>query len=118
MRKRNFKPSADGLQLEDRLVLSAVLPVLTIGTYNQVEKQIDHSFSKLLKNGNVPQLEASLTATSHRIPYGGQNLQPTWMADVSGISHYPDVAPAYQQVKADLTSYIQYGVSSGTFVVR
>ncbi|WP_250846923.1 hypothetical protein [Aquisphaera insulae] len=98
----------------------AAVPVLTGSTYNSVLKSIDRAAGTYAKTHNATQFDAALSAISHKLPYGHDQLFPTWQDDES---IYDPGTPGsglamVKQLKVDLKDYVQSSVSDGTIRVR
>jgi hypothetical protein len=105
--------------MESRELLSGALPVLTMETYNAVVSDVENVMGTLAKTHHFSAAHLSLTNLSSRIPFGRQELSPTWAGDL-GI--YSPQAPRsgltmHSQILSDLNRYIEGGVNAGTFRV-
>ncbi len=103
--------------MESRALLSGVLPVLTVQTYDTVIADVKNVMGTLAKTHNFSAAQHSLTQLSFKIPFGGQQLSPTWIADLGIYSaQVPRSGLAMQnQILVDLNQYIEAGVTAGTF---
>ncbi len=105
--------------MESRELLSGVVPVLTMQTYNAVVGDVKNVMGTLAKTHNFSAAQLSLTNLSSSIPFGRQELSPTWVGDLGIYSpQVPRSGLAMQnQILGDLNRYIDGGVSAGTFRV-
>jgi hypothetical protein len=99
---------------------AAFVPVLTQKTYQNALHQIDRAAGTFAKTHNEAAFVASLSQISRKIPYGHDQLFPTWQDD-AGI--YDATVPGsgvamVRQLKADLKDYVQTAVASGTIAYR
>jgi hypothetical protein len=97
-----------------------ITPVLSNKTYQSAFAQIDHAAGTFAKTHNATAFDAALARISRTLPYGFQQLYPTWQSD-EGI-YDPTVQGSgvqmVKQFKADLVSFVQGGVAARTFTVR
>lgn len=105
--------------MESKELLSGGLPVLTMQAYNAVVGDVENVMGTLAKTHDFRAAQFSLTKLSSRIPFGRQELSPTWVGDL-GI--YSPQAPRsglkmQRQILGDLNLYIEGGVGAGTFRV-
>lgn len=120
MSKPNRRAVLEVESLEGKVAPSAFLPVLTQRTFNQVLHQIDNAAGTYAKTQNARQFDFALAQISRRVPFGRANLYPVWQADegiYSGVKDGSGLAMV-RQIKADLVSYVQAGVSAGAFRFR
>ena len=115
--RRRFPISVESL--EGKALLSA-LPTLSQSTYADVLKQVDRSAGTFAKTHDENAFVASLSRISSRIPYGHDQLFPTWQAD-AGI--YDSTVPGsgvamVRQLKADLKDYVQTALADGSIALR
>jgi hypothetical protein len=126
MSKRQFRPTVDGVQLEDRLVLSTVsiaqrapVAVLTTHTYYQVLVGIDNAFRSWAHSngGNAAflRLEHDLAVQAVRVPFGNANLVPQIPGSLANLT-LGNANLVRNQVKFGLRSYIQQGLGTGSFI--
>jgi hypothetical protein len=117
------KPSgrvAPGVEvMESRALPSGALPVLTMHTYNDVVADVRNVMGTLAKTHNFNGAAVSLAGVSSNIPYGRQQLFPTWLGDL-GI--YSPLVPGsgllmQRKILLDLNQDILNGVSHGLFLV-
>ena len=68
------------------------------------------------KNHDATFFDAALASISYKVPYGHAQLNPTWQQDET--LYDPAVRGSgihmVQQIKADLTAYVQTAVADGT----
>ena len=78
--------------------------------------QIDRAAGTFAKTHNPNQFDAALSQISRKVPFGHDQLFPTWQADES--IYDPSVPGSgrqmVQQLKVDLKDYIQSSVADGT----
>jgi hypothetical protein len=115
--RRRFQAGIESL--EGKALLSAI-PMLSQATFNQVLKQIDRAAGTFAKTHNENAFVGSLSQISYKVPYGHNQLLPTWQSDV-GI--YNPTVPGsgmamVKQLKTDLTNYVQTAVSEGLIGAR
>ena len=96
---------------------TAFAPHLSRTTYQNTLRQIDRAAGTFAKTHNENAFVASLSQISTKVPYGHDQLFPTWQSDV-GI--YDPTIPGsgvtmVTQLKADLKDYVQTAIASGTF---
>jgi hypothetical protein len=95
-------------------------PVLSHTTYQKALNQIGRVAGTFAKTHNENAFVASLSQISTTIPYGHDQLFPTWQSDV-GI-YNPSVRGSglvmVQQLKTDLTEYVQTAVADGSIRFR
>jgi hypothetical protein len=91
-------------------------PVLSNATYNRAITQIGRAAGTFAKTHNENAFVATLSQISSTIPYGNQQLFPTWESDVS--IYDPTVAGSgvemVNQLKADVANYVHTAVADGT----
>jgi hypothetical protein len=98
----------------------AFVPHLSRNTYQNALRQIDRAAGTFAKSHSENAFVASLSQISTKLPYGHDQLFPTWQSDV-GI--YDPTVPGsgvtmVKQLKADLKDYVQTAIASGTFSLR
>jgi len=95
-------------------------PVLSSSTYHKALRGIDRAAGTFAKTHNEAAFLATLSQISTTIPYGHDQLLPTWQADVS--IYDPTVpgsgAAMVKQLDADLASYVQTSVADRSFGLR
>jgi hypothetical protein len=99
---------------------AVVTPVLSHTTYQKVLKQIDRAAGTFAKTHNANAFDAALSQISREIPFGHNQLYPTWQSD-EGI--YDPTVPGsgvqmVQQLKVDLKDYVQTAVADGSIRFR
>ena len=101
-------------------VTTVFVPVLSQSTYKNVLKQIDRAAGTFAKTHDAVAFDTTLSSLSYSIPYGHNRLYPTWHAD-EGMYSSTVAGSGMQmvnQIKADLTSYVQTMVAGGNMTVR
>ena len=99
---------------------SAAVPVLSHQTYNSVLKQIDRAAGTYAKTHNPNQFDAALSQISRKVPFGHDQLFPTWQGDES---IYDSTVPGsgrqmVKQIKADLHDYVVTAIADGSIRYR
>jgi hypothetical protein len=96
------------------------VPVLTQNRFKDVLKQIDRAAGTYAKNRNAAAFDAALASISFSIPYGHNDLYPTWQSDE--MIYSPSVAGSgvqmVSQIKTDLVDYVHSMVASGNMQFR
>jgi hypothetical protein len=115
--RRRFQAGLESL--EGKALMSAI-PVVTPSTLNSVLKQIDRAAGTYAKTHNPAQFDAALSNISRKIPFGHDQLFPTWQNDES---IYDPATPGsgrdmVKQIKLDLKDYVQSSVADGTVRIK
>ena len=100
-------------------MLSATLPNLTMNRLNGVAAQVQSIANRFARTDNTARANADLSRLAARIPYGAQQLAPTWRAnialDASGTAQ-PGAVIGKQLLGALYRDVLQ-GVGAGTIHV-
>jgi len=100
--------------LEGKALLSG-LPTFSQSAFNQVSHMIDRAAGTFAKNHNAAAFDAALSQISYKVPYGHDQLFPTWQAD-EGL-YDPTVRGSgvamVRQLKADLKDHVANAVADG-----
>ncbi|QEH34855.1 hypothetical protein OJF2_34000 [Aquisphaera giovannonii] len=115
--RRRFQAGLESL--EGKALLSAV-PAVTPSTLNSVLKQIDRAAGTFAKTHNPAIFDAALSSISRKVPYGHDQLFPTWQ-DTEAL--YDPGTPGsglamVRQLKADLKDYVQSAVADGSIRMK
>jgi hypothetical protein len=91
-------------------------PVLSHTTYQNALKQVGRAAGTFAKTHNENAFVASLSQISSTIPYGHNQLFPTWQSDV-GV--YDSTVPGsgvsmVQQLKTDLKDFVQSAIADNS----
>ena len=78
--RRRFAANLESL--EGKALLST-LPIMTQNAFNQVLHQIDRAAGTFAKTHNARPFDAALSQISRKVPFGHDQLFPTWQADES-----------------------------------
>ena len=133
-KSRTFVPRCDEAKLEDRVALSTVFghfpfvqatpPVrqfqinFTSNTFHYVIRDLNKIAHNFAVTGNVTTAENALARESFRIPYGNQNLLPTWQADLQALPPTATAADAANVVHSDLLTYLEDNVGSTLNILK
>lgn len=105
--------------LEEKALLSPI-PVLSRSTLSHAYTAIDRAAGTFARTHNEHRVQNDLTRIARTIPFGRQNLLPTWQADTA--IYDPNTRgsglEAVRQIKLDLTNYVRQSVADGTFRLR
>jgi hypothetical protein len=106
-------------EMEARAMLSAGLPTLTMNTLNGVAAEVQSIANRFATTDNTARANAALARLAARIPYGVQQLAPTWRADTALDASGTAQAGAVigKQLLGALYRDVLQGVGAGTFRV-
>src|SRR5438552_215758 len=81
-RSKRLTPQVEGMEAR---ALLAPIPVLTTQAFSQAVHSIDDAAGRFARNRNQGAFSLALAQIASHLPFGRQNLLPTWFNDVTGI---------------------------------
>jgi hypothetical protein len=105
--------------MEARELLSGIMPVLTMHRYNGLVADVRNVMGTLAKTHDFAGAGVSLAGAAAEVPFGRQQLLPTWQGDLGLFSaQVPGSGLAVQaQLINDLNRFLHAGVTASQFRV-